>query len=282
MPRRASRGTGPKRDPIGTDHTPWPGSPQPVSSWSAAIQPGRRGALHECHGQVDTAPRHRRARRRGSGVRTPGRDRHGSSPTRTQSRSTSHSSCTTSRRGRLGVDPVELGEHPVAQLGLVGALGQRVGVELDDRPAVLVAPARRVVLEPLEHRDVVERVRSRSCRGTAARSGATLPDIHSRHTAKAGADRMPATRSRHAAPAASAPAEPVGGGDDTHAGPTGSRASTTASARVSRAAGAAGGRVRDDEAAVGRPHRRDLTPGVHGRRRGAARWRPRGAQSVAS
>ncbi len=95
MPRRASRGTGPSRDPIGTDHTPWPRSPQPVSSRSAAMKPvvAARSISATGRSQRTASPA---SSTRGSGVRTPGRERHGSSPTSTQSAATSHSSCTTS------------------------------------------------------------------------------------------------------------------------------------------------------------------------------------------
>ena len=87
---------GPAASPSAPTTRRGPGSPQPVSSRSAAIQPvvaaRSMRATGRSHRTVSPA-----STTRGSGVRTPGRDRHGSSPTSTQSRSTSHSSCTMSR-----------------------------------------------------------------------------------------------------------------------------------------------------------------------------------------
>ena len=136
MPRRASRGTGPSRDPIGTDHTPWPGSPHPASSRSAAIHPvvaaRSMSATGRSHRMVSPA-----STTRGSGVRTPG-------PRPPRLEPHEHAVALDEpflvhdvQGGRLRVEPVELGPHPRAQPGLVGALGQRVRVQLDDGAARL-------------------------------------------------------------------------------------------------------------------------------------------------
>ena len=156
MPRRASRGTGPSRDPIGTDHTPWPGQAPPREQPVRGHPARRRRALHEGDGQVaphGVAGEHdARVRGAHAGPRPPRLEPHEHAVALDEPLLVHDV-----ERGRLGVEPVELGPHPRAQVGLVGALGQRVRVQLDDRAAVRGVPPGRVVLEQLEHRDVVER-----------------------------------------------------------------------------------------------------------------------------
>ena len=97
-----------------------PAGEQPVGRHPA----GRRGALHQRHRQV-AAHASPASSTRGSGVRTPGRERHGLEPDQHAVGRDEPLVVHDVERRRLGVDPVQLGEHPLAKVDLGGALGQR-------------------------------------------------------------------------------------------------------------------------------------------------------------
>ena len=172
MPRRASRGSGPSREPIGTDHTPWPAL-APAREQLVGRHPARRRrALHEGHGQVaphgvagEHDPRVRRAHPRS---RPPRLEPHEHAVALDEPLLVHDVEA-----GRLGVDAVQLGQQRscAGRPRRCPRAARRRAARRPSRRARRSTGSRgpRTARAPRRCRAA----RSRSCRGTAPGRGAT-------------------------------------------------------------------------------------------------------------
>ena len=184
--------------------------PEVLAGQSPALQQdvrgqesGGRGALHQRDGQSQRTPspasNDPRLGRLDPGPQLPGRgvDQRavGASPA-TPRRSAP-------RRRGLGIDPVQgslaagLDARAAVRTGRELPLGDRIAVHLDAPIRRALGPAGGARLEPVQHRDVVQRPEAAGAEEGRPIRRPPAESSHSRQTANGGAFRVPATRSRH-------------------------------------------------------------------------------------